>query len=266
MFDLDRVKTQQFCEASSIFELDNIESERILQDFLNVSRWQHQKRRSSARLPSRMESWTQTASYQCVFAICPLYLSKVLRLWRKIIFVNLTIWCSKMQALTGNHWLPNISDEHVLYCARHAKSNPSLQNLFKCPNLPSFLDLLQNPHVLLIFGKVQNPLRLPHKTTLQRPKVAQACGVLSILTSTCASRHNGVHCLNISTSKSALNVVCFVHFDFEMCFGPQRSTSQLQKVVRTRQFLTLLASKCASRHNRVNFLNISTKWSEPVSF
>ena len=137
-----------------------------------------------------------------------------------------------------------------------------------------FADPLQMSQPAIVFRPATKPSRFAHswkgaesrapatQTTLQRPKVAQACGVLSILT----SRHNGVHCLNISTSKSALNVVCFVHFDFEMCFAPQRSTSQLQKVVRTRQFLTLLASKCASRHNRVHFLNISTKWSEPVSF
>jgi len=75
------------------------------------------------------------------------------------------------------------------------------------------------------------------------------------LTSKCASRHNGVHffdtfstseppkvvrdpqfltlltskcdfkmcfALDISTSKSAPRMVCFVHFDFKMCFAPQR--------------------------------------------
>ena len=38
----------------------------------------------------------------------------------------------------------------------------------------------------------------------------------------CASRHNGVHFFEISTSKSDPVLVCFVHFDFEMCFTPQR--------------------------------------------
>ena len=46
--------------------------------------------------------------------------------------------------------------------------------------------------------------------------------VLYILTSKCASRHNGVHFFNISTSKSGPTMVRFVHFDFEMCFAPQR--------------------------------------------
>ena len=37
-----------------------------------------------------------------------------------------------------------------------------------------------------------------------------------------ASRHNGVHFLDSSTSKSGPTLRCFVHFHFEMCFAPQR--------------------------------------------
>ena len=91
----------------------------------------------------------------------------------------------------------------------------------KVPCLPSFLDMLQNPDVLLTFDQVHNPVRLPRKTS-ERPKVVRACGAFNILTSKCASRHNGVHFLNISTSKSGPDLVCFVQFDFEMCFAPQR--------------------------------------------
>ena len=98
--------------------------------------------------------------------------------------------------------------------------------------------MLQNPHVLLTFDKVHNPFRLPRETTSERPKVVRIPAVLYILTSKCASRHNGVHFFDIATSKSRPNVVYFVHFDFEMCFGPQRralfSTSQLSKVVLFR--------------------------------
>ena len=90
------------------------------------------------------------------------------------------------------------------------------------PRLPSFLEMLQNPHVLLTFDKVHNPLRLPRKTTLQRPKAVRTPSVFNILTSKCASRHNGVHFFDISTSKSGPTLRCFVHFDFEMCFAPQR--------------------------------------------
>ena len=38
----------------------------------------------------------------------------------------------------------------------------------------------------------------------------------------CASRHTGVHFFDVSTAKSGLRMVCFVHFDLEMCFAPQR--------------------------------------------
>ena len=125
-------------------------------------------------------------------------------------------------------------------------------------------------------------------STSQLPKVVRDRQFLTLLTSKCASRHNGVHFFDIATSKSGPTLVCFVHFDLEMCFAPQRralfwhrnfqkwsdagvfctfwlgnvlrattactfSTSQLPKVVRTPQFLTHFTSKCASRHNGVQF-------------
>ena len=122
--------------------------------------------------------------------------------------------------------------------------------------------------------------------------------VLRILTPKCASRHNGVHFFNVSTAKSGLELVCFVHFDFEMCFAPQRrtlfrhlncqkwsgagvfcifclrnvlrattaytfSTSQLPKVVWSWCALYILTSKCASHHNGVHFFDISTNKNGP---
>ena len=112
--------------------------------------------------------------------------------------------------------------------------------------------------------------------------------VLYIWTWKCASCHNGVHFFDISTSKSGPPMVCFVHFDLEMCFVPQRralfrhlnlqkwsergvfctfslrnvlcattactfSTSQLSKVLRDPGVLYLFTWKCASRHNGVQF-------------
>ena len=85
-----------------------------------------------------------------------------------------------------------------------------------------FLKLLQNPHVLLTFDEVYNPLRLPRKTTSECPKGARTCGVFDILTSKCASRRNGWHFFDMSTSKSAPMLVCFVRFYFETCLVPQR--------------------------------------------
>ena len=119
-------------------------------------------------------------------------------------------------------------------------------------------------------------------STSQLTKVVRTWCVLYILTWKCASRHNGVHFFDISTSK------CFVHFDLEMCFAPQRralfrhhnfqkwsdaevfctfwlgnvlrattactfSTSQLPKVVREWCVLYIFTWKCASRHNGVQF-------------
>ena len=126
------------------------------------------------------------------------------------------------------------------------------------PRLPSFLEMLQNPHVFT-FDKVHNPLRLPRETTSERPKVARTCGVLNILTSKWSLRHNGVHFFDISISTSGPRMVCFVHFEFclrnvlRATAACTFSTSQLPKVVRTWCVLYMLTWKCASRHNGVHF-------------
>ena len=90
------------------------------------------------------------------------------------------------------------------------------------PRLPWFLEMRQNPHVLLTFDKVHNPLRLPGESTSERPKVLRTPQLFALLTSKCASCHNRVHFFDIATSKSAPNLVCLVHVDLEMCFAPQR--------------------------------------------
>ena len=59
-------------------------------------------------------------------------------------------------------------------------------------------------------------------STSQLPKVVREWCVLYILTSKCASRHNGVHFFDIATSKSPPTLRCFVHFHLEICFAPQR--------------------------------------------
>ena len=98
--NLTTSKTKQFCETSSIFELDNIKNKTILRDILQ--KWKVECSADSL-VPMR-------------FAIFLLHLSKVLRLprkidaksyevlhlSRKIVLANLQIWCSKMQPLSGN--------------------------------------------------------------------------------------------------------------------------------------------------------------------
>ena len=103
------------------------------------------------------------------------------------------------------------------------------------PRLPSFLEMPQNPHVLLTFDKVHNLLRLPRKMTLQCPKVAQTCGALYILTSKCALRHNSVHFFDISTLKwSKHDVFCIFWLGHVLraTTACAFSTSQLPKVLR----------------------------------
>ena len=97
-------------------------------------------------------------------------------------------------------------------------------------------------------------------STSQVPKVVRTPSAFNILTWKRALRHNGVHFFNISTSKSGPNVVCFVHFDLEMCFVPQRRALfqhlNFQKWSDNGVFwcvLYILTSKCASRHNGVQF-------------
>ena len=53
-------------------------------------------------------------------------------------------------------------------------------------------------------------------------KWLRSWGVLYILTYKCASRHSGVRVFPIATSKMAPTMRCFVHFDLQMCFAPQR--------------------------------------------
>ena len=134
---------------------------------------------------------------------------------------------------------PNSSDEHVS-CTAPATENASLQTLFKCPTPAAchrfwtcyktitFCSLLTRctiscachakphlnvqkwpePGVFCTFS-LQNVLRATTACTFstsQLPKVVRTWCVLYILTSTCASRRNGVHFFDISTSKSGPNL------------------------------------------------------------
>ena len=117
-------KTKEFCETSSMFQVDNIKNEAILRDVFQE--W-------------KVECRADGLVPLCL-VIVPLHLSKVLRLSRKIILANLQIWCCKMQPLSGNR------RTDILTCL--------MTNISLVLRLPSFLEQLQNPHVLLPFGKV----------------------------------------------------------------------------------------------------------------
>ena len=109
---------------------------------------------------------------------------------------------------------------------------PSVLNIFtsKCPsrhNGVHFFDIRTsrsgpNPWCFLTFW-LRNVLRATTAfifSTSQLPKVVRSWCVLCILTWKCASPPQ--HFFDISTSKSGPTLVCFVHFDLETCFAPQR--------------------------------------------
>ena len=153
-------------------------------------------------------------------AIFSLHLSKVLRLrWksdaksygvlhlsRKIISANPKIWGSKPLVFLTS-WLRNVLRATTAWTC----STSQLLKVLRSWSVCTFL--------------LRNVLRATTAytfSTSQLPKVARTWCALYILTSKCASRHNGVHFFDIATSKRGPNMVCFVHVDFEMCFTPQQ--------------------------------------------
>ena len=202
----------------SSFEVDNIRNERDV-----LQKWKVECR-AVGLVPMR-------------FPMFPLHLSKVLHLprksdarsyevlhlSRKIISANLKIGGSKMQPLPGNQCLDLLTAlmnmflvlrlPRKMHLCRSSSNVPRLPSCWKCHKTLTFGSL---------FDKVPNPLRLPRETASEGPKMVRTWSVFNILTSTCASRHNGVHFFDITTSKSGPNMVCFVHFDLETCFAPQR--------------------------------------------
>ena len=209
IYPIWKFKTKLFCETSSIFELDNVKkrsNSAMRPQFLNLT--------MSSEAPLRDFLQKARAACQCVLqyfqSMCLKYCAcheksearsyEVLHLSRKIILAKLKIPYSKMQPFSGNlrpDLLTSLLTDHVS-CI-----------LFNVPCMPKFLKLLRDLQILLTFTRVQNPLHLRHKTTVQRPKAAQTCGVCSIFTSKRASRQNAVHFLNIAILKSAPALRCF---------------------------------------------------------
>ena len=220
--NLTASKTQQFSETSSIFALDNSKNEAILRDFLIFLSWQHQKWSNSARHPSKMEIWVQSwrprTNVFCDFSSPSVQTTApATKKWCQVI---------RSAALVTQNHLSKPEDQRLQNATPLRKSAPDLltalmnmslvlhlpRKMHLCrsssnvPRLPSLLEMLQNLQVLITFDK----------------EVARTCGVFNILTSKCASRHNGIHFFDTASSKSAPKLKCFVHFDFEMCFAPQR--------------------------------------------
>ena len=138
---------------------------------------------------------------------------------------------------------------------RLPRKMPLCRSSSNAPCLPTLLKLLQNPdafcslltrcripcachakrylsvqkwseHVALLTFWLGNVLAPQWRALFQHLNFQKSSQTFfTLLTSTCASRHNSVHFFIISTSKSAPRMVCFVRFDFDMCFAPQRRAS-----------------------------------------
>ena len=140
---------------------------------------------------------------------------------------------------------PNSSDEHVS-CTAPATENASLQILFKCPTPAIVFENATKPSRFVHFWQGAQSLAPAGRNHIWTSKSGPSMWCFSHFdfemcftpqrhalfghrnfqkwsehTSKCASRHDGVHFFDISTSKSGPNMVCFVHFDLEICFAPQ---------------------------------------------
>ena len=126
------------------------------------------------------------------FAIFPVHLSKLLHLPRKsdarsyeVLHLSRKIIDLMLQPLSGNHhpdFLTVNSSDEMSLVLRLPRKMHLCRSSSHVPRLPSFLDLLQKPHVLLTFDKVHNPLRLPRETRSERSKVVRTWCDLYILT------------------------------------------------------------------------------------
>ena len=101
-------------------------------------------------------------------------------------------------------------------------------------------------------------------------KKAQNPQFFTLLTSKCASRHNGVHFFDIWTSKSGPRPLVFNTFYFEMCFAPQRRALfrhlNFQKWSENG-FVHFDFEMCFAPQRRALFQHLNfQKWSEPLVF
>ena len=155
----------------------------------------------------------------------------------------------------------------IIPCACHAKRHLNVQ---KCSEPDSFL------HFWL-----RNVLRTTTACTFstsQLPKVLRTRQFFTLWASQCASPHNTVHFFDISTSKSGPSMVRFAHFDFHMCFAPQRrATFHLSSdhmaphpPLERAYFSTLRSHKSLEKHSvsRLSYLfaHLDLLSSETFSF
>ena len=201
------LKMKLFWETSSIFELDNIRSAAILRDFLNIQicwNWQRQKQSYSVRLPQFFMLTTSKTKQFCETS-----------------FNTGKLNAELTAPVTQNH-LSKSEDLMLQNAALSGNQRPdlltSLMTMSLVPCLPREMHLGRNCN----FWQGAESLAPATPNHILTSKVVRDRQFLTLLTWKCASRHNGVHFFNNSTSKSGPTLKCFLHFDFEMCFAPQR--------------------------------------------
>ena len=128
------------------------------------------------------------------------------------------------------------------------------------PRLPTFLNCCKTFEFCSLLGRCRIPCACHAKRHLNVQKwsehVVRFC-VFSMLTWKCASRHNGVHFFDMSTSKSGPSIGNVLRATTACTF----STSQLLEVPRSWGVLRILTSKCASRTNGVQCsISYLTTW------
>ena len=93
-------------------------------------------------------------------------------------------------------------------------------------------------------------------------KTLTLCSLLTRCAIPCAC-HAKRH-LNIQKrSEHVVRLTCLLRNVLRATTACTFSSSHLRKVVRTRQFFTLLTSKCVSRHNGVHYFDVATSKSAP---
>ena len=263
-------KTQQFCETSSFIKVDNIKNQAILRDFLIVCTWQHQKRGNSVRLLHFLNLTTSKTKQFCELdniknkAILRNFLQKwkiECTNWRprtKRFFQSICLkYCAcheksdaksyEVQPVTQNHLakpqdlmlqnatplrksppgLPNSSDETVS-CTAPATENASLQILFKMS------------HACHPFSKCYKTLTF--YSLLRRCTIPCACH---------AKRHLNVQKWQVVRNPCVFNIL--TSNVLRATTACTFSTSQLPKAAPSWCVLYIFTSKCASRHNGMQF-------------
>ena len=183
-----------------------------------------------------------------------------LQKWREHVVI-LTFWLGNVLRATtactfSTSQLPKMvrtpSVFNILTCFA-----PQRRALFRHRNFQKWSE----PLVLLTFW-LRNVLRATTACTFstsQLPKMVRTPGVFNMLTSKCASRHNGVHFFDISTSKSGPKLVLCTFWRRNVLRATTActfSTSQLPKVVRAGVLCTFWLRNVLRATTACNFSSL----------